>query len=59
MNDVENGKYLLPAGDEPIIELDREYSYIRFINCDGRLDKDKVIINNPIYSNTFAAFEVW
>ena len=22
MNDVENGKYLLPAGDEPIIELD-------------------------------------
>ena len=45
--------------DEPIIELDREYSYIRFINCDGRLDKDKVIINNPIYSNTFAAFEVW
>ena len=30
-----------------------------FINCDGRLDKDKVIINNRIYSNTFAAFEVW
>lgn len=45
--------------DEPIITLDREYSNIRFINCSGRLENDRVILNNPIYSNTLAAFEVW
>ena len=39
--------------------LDKEYSNIRFINCDGRLEGDRVILDKPIYAYTLAAFEVW
>ena len=45
--------------DEPVITLDKEYSNIRFINCDGRLEGDRVILDKPIYAYTLAAFEVW
>ena len=45
--------------DEPVITLDREYTNIRFINCEGRIEGNKVILHTPIYSNTLAAFEVW
>lgn len=42
---------------EPVIELDREYSEIKFINCSGRLLKDKVYLTDiPPFG--FVAFEV-
>ena len=44
--------------DEPIIKLDRTYSSIRFLNCSGRLEADRVVLNEPIYGYTFVAFEV-
>ena len=45
--------------DEPVIYLDREYSNIRFVNCSGRLEEDRVILDSPVYSNTLVAFEVY
>ncbi len=42
---------------EPIIQLDRKYSEIRFVNCSGRLDGDKVYLSD-ITPYGFAAFEV-
>lgn len=42
---------------EPVITLDREYSDIQFINCTGRLERDKVCLS-PISAFTFAGFEV-
>ena len=43
--------------DEGVVELDGEYSNIRFVNCSGRLEGSRVIIDSlPAYS--FAAFEV-
>ena len=42
---------------EPIIELDKNYSSINFINCSGELSKDKVSLSDiPPFS--FVAFEV-
>ena len=42
---------------EPVIKLDREFSSIRFINCNGTLDKDTVTLSTlPAFG--FAAFEV-
>lgn len=41
----------------PEIRLDKAYSEIRFLNCTGRLEGDRVILSNiPPYG--FAAFEV-
>lgn len=41
----------------PEIVLDKEYSNVRFINCSGKLKKDKLFLNDiPAYG--FAAFEV-
>lgn len=37
--------------------LDKEYSAVRFVNCSGRLDKDKIYIDF-IGAYGFAAFEV-
>ncbi|MBQ8742738.1 MAG: hypothetical protein IJZ03_05170 [Clostridia bacterium] len=42
---------------EPFVQLDRSYSDIRFINCSGRLDGDKVYLSD-IGSYSMAAFEV-
>lgn len=42
---------------EPVITLEREYDSIRFINCSGRLEGDKVYLS-PIAAFTFAGFEV-
>ena len=42
----------------PVIKLDSEYSSIRFLNCSGSLDRDRVILNTPIHAYTFVAFEV-
>ncbi|MEE1048774.1 MAG: hypothetical protein U0M60_15310, partial [Clostridia bacterium] len=42
---------------EPTVELDNEYSEIRFLNCDGELRGNKVYLNDiPAFG--FAAFEV-
>lgn len=42
---------------EPVITLDKQYKNIRFVNCTGKLDGDKVYIDHiPPYG--FAAFEV-
>ena len=44
--------------DDGVITLDKEYSSIRFINCSGRLEGDKVILYSSIPAYSFAAFEV-
>jgi hypothetical protein len=44
--------------DDGVITLDKEYSSIRFINCSGRLEGDKVILDSSIPAYSFAAFEV-
>jgi hypothetical protein len=42
---------------DPEIKLDKTYSEIRFVNCSGRLDGDRVYLSDiPPYG--FAAFEV-
>lgn len=41
----------------PVIELDKKYSSVRFINCDGTLDGDKLYLSDiPPYA--FVGFEV-
>lgn len=41
----------------PVVELDKAYSSITFVNCDGRLDGNRVYLSEiPPYD--FAAFEV-
>lgn len=42
---------------EPVVELSKEYSKIEFINCDGRLEGDRVYLTD-IPSFGFAGFEV-
>jgi hypothetical protein len=42
---------------EPVIELDREYREIRFLNCHGKLQGKTVMLTN-IAAHGFAAFEV-
>lgn len=42
---------------EPIVELDKKYEKIQFINCNGRLDGDKVHLTD-IQPFGFVAFEV-
>lgn len=42
---------------EPVIELDKKYSRIEFINCSGRLEENKVILSEMI-PFSFAGFEV-
>ena len=42
---------------EPVIELSKTYSEIEFINCNGRLDGNKVYLND-ILPFAFAGFEV-
>ena len=42
---------------EPVIELSKTYSEIEFINCNGRLDSNKVYLND-ILPFAFAGFEV-
>ena len=44
--------------EEPIINLNGEYSSIRFIGCDGHLNKNTVTLSSPISAYTFVAFEV-
>lgn len=44
---------------EPVIELDREYSGIEFINCSGRLCKDQVLLEGEIPPYGFAGFELF
>lgn len=42
---------------EPVVRLDKEYSEIKFVNCTGRLEGDKVYLSDiPPYG--FVAFEV-
>ena len=42
---------------EPEIRLDKAYRTIRFLNCTGKLEGDRVILDHiPPYG--FAAFEV-
>ena len=49
--------FFADTATEPVVELDREYSQIEFINCDGRMDKDKVYLSD-ISPFGFVAFEV-
>ncbi len=42
---------------EPVVELAKTYTKIKFVNCDGRLDGDKVYLND-ISPFGFAGFEV-
>ena len=42
---------------EPVIKLDKKYSKIKFINCNGKLDQDTVYLSK-IQPYEFAAFEV-
>ncbi len=42
---------------EPVVELDKEYSEIEFINCNGCLEGDRVYLED-IPAFAFAAFEV-
>ena len=42
---------------EPIVELDREYSEIEFINCSGRLEGSRVYLCE-MAPYSFAGFEV-
>lgn len=44
---------------EPMITLARSYKKIRFLNCDGELCGDKVILSKPMPAFSFAAFEVY
>ena len=42
---------------DPVVELDKSYSEIRFVNCSGRLEGDKVYLDTiPAYG--VAAFEI-
>ena len=43
---------------DPVVELDESYSNIKFINCNGRLENDKVYLDdiNPF---AFCGFEVF
>lgn len=42
---------------QPVVELSREYEAIEFINCDGKLNGDKVVLSQ-IAPYGFAAFTV-
>ena len=42
---------------EPKVELDKEYKEITFINCNGRLEGDKVVLTD-IEPFGFVGFEV-
>ncbi len=44
--------------EEPVIHLHKAYRNIRFLNCDGTLDGDKVTLSSPIAAYSFVAFEV-
>lgn len=43
---------------EPVVTLSRNYENIRFINCQGRLEGNRVVLS-PVNAFTFAGFEVW
>ncbi len=45
------------AVDQPVVELEEEYQGIRFLNCNGRLEGNKVVLEE-IRPFAFAAFEV-
>lgn len=45
--------------DDCVVTLDKVYSGIRFVNCAGKLDGNRVILEFPIHAYTFAAFEVF
>jgi hypothetical protein len=47
----------LDSIDEPVIVLDKDYSEIKFVNCNGRIEGNKVYLS-PIDSYGMAAFEV-
>lgn len=42
---------------EPVVELDNDYKSVKFINCSGRLEKNKVFLSD-IQPFAFVAFEV-
>lgn len=42
----------------PVVELDGEYSSVDFYNCSGRLDGNRVILDNDIAPYGFAFFTV-
>lgn len=42
----------------PVVELDREYKNIKFINADGSVEGNKVIFDSNIPAYGFAGFEV-
>ncbi len=42
---------------EPVIELDKEYSQIEFINCSGKIEGNKVTLSD-MAPFSFAGFEV-
>ena len=43
---------------EPVLSLSRKYENIRFINCEGKLEGDRVVLST-VNAFTFAGFEVW
>ena len=45
--------------EEPVIRLGRAYTGVRFLNCSGKLQGDKVLLDAPLNAYAFAAFEVW
>ena len=47
----------LDSIDDPVIELDKEYKEIKLVNCDGRIEGNKVYLSD-IQGYGMAAFEV-
>ena len=43
----------------PVIELDREYSYVEFANCSGRIEGNRVMLDQSIGVYDFAAFRAY
>jgi hypothetical protein len=42
---------------EPVFTLDEEYKQVRGINCGARINKDTVMLNEPVNAFSFIAFE--
>ena len=43
----------------PVVMLDREYDSIECINCDAKIEGNKVTITSPVYAYTAVAFRVF
>lgn len=44
---------------DPVIELDREYGHIEFLNCSGRIEGKRVLLDQSIPAYDFVAFRAF